>query len=216
MDRHPAVLVSAVLLSLSGIGLDASAQELQPVEESPGYVFGNSGLPARDNSGNCVRTSLWTPELAIAACDPDLVQRPEEVAVAEPEPAEPAAPIAAFETVTLETITLFDFDKAQLRDTGRKKLDRLIARMGDNETAGAVEVAGHADATGPEEYNKELSERRAESVREYLVQNGIDPNRVEIRAMGETQPIASNETREGRQLNRRVEIQAPVQRPAEQ
>src|SRR5690554_3886192 len=99
MDRHPAVLVSAVLLSLSGIGLDASAQELQPVEESPGYVFDNSGLPARDNSGNCVRTSLWTPELAIAACDPDLVQRPEEVAVAEPEPAEPAAPIAAFETV---------------------------------------------------------------------------------------------------------------------
>lgn len=208
MTKHLAAVIAA-LLSILGISATASAQE-RFSERSLGYVYGNLGQVSRDNTGDCVRTNLWTPELAIAECDPDLVKKPEVAAVAEP------APLAAFETVTLETITLFDFDKDDLRPEGRQKLDRLIERMRDKESAGEIAVVGHADATGTVEYNQGLSERRAASVMDYLVQNGVSQDLIQTRGMSENQPIATNETREGRQLNRRVEIEAPVQRPREQ
>ena len=68
-------------------------------------------------------------------------------------------------------------------------------------------IAGHADYVGSEEYNRDLSERRANSVKEYLVEtHEIEPYRLSIKAYGETRPIASNESEEGRALNRRVEF----------
>lgn len=69
-----------------------------------------------------------------------------------------------------------------------------------------VEIGGHTDAVGSSSYNQSLSERRAASVRRYLIQQGIDPLRLEARGYGESQFIASNKTREGRRLNRRIEF----------
>ena len=69
-----------------------------------------------------------------------------------------------------------------------------------------VAVEGHTDAVGGDEYNQDLSERRAQSVRDYFVQQGIPGNAIEARGFGKTQPIASNDTAEGRQQNRRVEL----------
>jgi outer membrane protein OmpA-like peptidoglycan-associated protein len=69
-----------------------------------------------------------------------------------------------------------------------------------------VEVAGHTDSTGSEEYNQGLSERRASSVSQYLAARGISEQRLITVGMGELRPVASNATEEGRQLNRRVEI----------
>ena len=69
-----------------------------------------------------------------------------------------------------------------------------------------VAVEGHTDSVGSDEYNQELSERRAESVRDYFVQQGIPSNAIEARGFGKSEPIASNDTPEGRQQNRRVEL----------
>ncbi len=206
MSKRTAAVTTA-FFSLFGISLGAWAQD-QPAERSPGYVYSNVGPVVRDNTGHCVRTNEWTPDLATVECDPELVKRP--VAVVQP-----AAPMAAFETISLETATLFDFDKAQLRPEGQQKLDQVISQIKSGERVGRIEVVGRADSTGPTAYNQGLSERRAASVKEYMAQNGVDPNLIETRGLGETQPIASNATREGRQLNRRVDVEVPVQRPVQ-
>ena len=100
---------------------------------------------------------------------------------------------------------LFDFNKATLRPEAREKLARLagviVTSPGLN-----LAVEGHADAIGTDAYNQVLSEKRAESVRGYLVENGVPPASIVARGFGESRPIASNDTDEGRQLNRRVEI----------
>ena len=69
-----------------------------------------------------------------------------------------------------------------------------------------LEVEGHTDAVGSEEYNQQLSERRAAAVRDYLVQQGIPADAIVARGLGKTQPVASNDTPDGRQQNRRVEL----------
>ena len=66
---------------------------------------------------------------------------------------------------------------------------------------------GHADSIGSDAYNQKLSVRRAESVKAYLVSKGVEPNRIYTEGKGEKQPVASNKTKDGRQKNRRVEIE---------
>jgi outer membrane protein OmpA-like peptidoglycan-associated protein len=84
-------------------------------------------------------------------------------------------------------------------------LDKVVETLRAN--AGVrVEIGGHTDAVGTDAYNQGLSERRAQSVRNYLIQSGIEPARLEARGYGESQPVAPNTTREGRALNRRIEF----------
>ena len=99
----------------------------------------------------------------------------------------------------------FDFDKATLRPEGIAVLNDAAALLKTNDRV-VVEVAGHTDSVGSEEYNQGLSERRANTVRDYLVSQGITATRLTARGYGEVQPVATNDTDEGRQLNRRVEL----------
>ncbi|MEW6127576.1 MAG: OmpA family protein [Acidobacteriota bacterium] len=102
---------------------------------------------------------------------------------------------------------LFDFDKASLKPGAREKLSKLagilLAYPGDY----GMEIEGHTDAIGSDEYNLKLSADRAASVRDYLTQAGISGTKIiAVRGLGKTQPVATNDTPEGRQVNRRVEI----------
>ncbi len=105
---------------------------------------------------------------------------------------------------TLNTI-LFQVDKASLLPEGQRKI-REFANVIKQYPNRMVLIAGHADSTGGEAYNDNLSERRAYSVQQALIAEGIDPQRLIIEAFGERQPVASNATALGRQKNRRVEI----------
>jgi len=67
-----------------------------------------------------------------------------------------------------------------------------------------VEIQGHTDSTGPVAYNQTLSEKRAGSIKAYLVKEGVDTDRLEVKGYGESDPIASNDNANGRQKNRRV------------
>ncbi len=99
----------------------------------------------------------------------------------------------------------FDFDKSVLKPESYPELDRMIKIMNDKATI-HVEVSGHTDATGPENYNLELSKRRANAVAKYLSDHGIDKGRLSVKFFGESNPIESNDTVSGRKKNRRVEF----------
>ena len=99
----------------------------------------------------------------------------------------------------------YDYDKDELRPQSVASLDTLVQFMVDNPSF-TVEVYSFADARGRDEYNKELSLRRAQSVLDYLQGKGIDPARMVAKGFGESMPAASNDDEEGRQLNRRTEF----------
>ncbi len=107
--------------------------------------------------------------------------------------------------VTFPSGVLFDFDKAALRPAAESNLGKLAESLqkypGEN-----VLVVGHTDNVGTASYNERLSRERAESAAAYLRQQGVDAGRILTRGMGESDPVASNETADGRQLNRRVEL----------
>lgn len=205
-------LVAAGLLVLGSLCTQAIAQ-VKPLA----YVQDQRGEVVKNSYNNCWRTGYWTPAQAIAECDPDLVPK---VAVATPaaEPAPAPAPAPAprpeQQKITLAADVLFDFDKSALKPAGKAKLDEVVTQMKDL----AVEViiaVGHTDSIGTTAYNQKLSVRRAASVKSYLVSKGIEPNRVYTEGKGETQPVADNKTRQGRQKNRRVELEVVGTRAAQ-
>ena len=100
----------------------------------------------------------------------------------------------------------FDVDKSEIKPEMMPILDQVAATVKQYDTTQVV-VKGHTDSTGSESYNLKLSERRAEAVRLHLLSRGVLLERVSTEAYGETRPVASNETAEGRARNRRVEIE---------
>lgn len=99
----------------------------------------------------------------------------------------------------------YDVNKDQLQDRSKPSLELLLAFMEANPSV-KIEIAGHTDSDGSEEYNEELSQRRAETVLKFLVKNGITESRLSAKGYGEAKPIATNQTVAGRQKNRRTEI----------
>lgn len=99
----------------------------------------------------------------------------------------------------------FDFDKATLKPEAKSVLDQAAALLNKHERV-VVEIAGHTDSMGSEDYNQGLSERRAKSVQDYLVAKGVKASRLSAKGYGESMPVASNDTKEGRAENRRVEM----------
>ncbi|NYT24014.1 OmpA family protein [Alcaligenaceae bacterium] len=143
----------------------------------------------------CWRNAFWTPATGVPGCDGV------PVAAAQPPVVAPTAT-----KVVLNADTFFDFDKDTLKPEGRQVLDQVAGQVETLNLETLIAV-GHTDSIGSEQYNQGLSERRANSVKNYLVSKGIASDRIYTEGKGETSPIASNATREGRAQNRRVEIE---------
>ena len=206
-------LLVAAGLAMSAMPFTASAQAPQSTQ---GYwTQPATGLIWRNSVGQCWRSGYWTPSLAICECDKDLMPKaacePPAPPPPPPAPGKPAAkpaakPAPVAEKVTLAADVLFDFDKSILKNEGKSKLDDLAGKMRDINLEVVIAI-GHTDSIGSDAYNQKLSVRRAESVKAYLVSKGIEPNRIYTEGKGEKQPVASNKTKDGRQKNRRVEIE---------
>ncbi len=136
--------------------------------------------------------------LGHALCDP--VKEPPKVAQVPPPPPPPPA-----KKIVELSAAHFDFDRATLRPEGRRVVDEAVAVL-KAESDVRVSVEGHTDSVGSDAYNEDLSQRRADAVRDYMVEQGIAASRITTRGWGESKPIASNDTAEGRAQNRRVEI----------
>jgi len=107
--------------------------------------------------------------------------------------------------VTLDSEVSFAFDSAEIKPSFKPSLDKLADLLRKYRKT-RVRVVGHTDSVGSDQYNQDLSERRAFAVADYLANRGVDPRRLTAEGHGEREPRASNATEAGRQLNRRVEV----------
>lgn len=108
-------------------------------------------------------------------------------------------------SVTFKSDYLFDVDSAILKPGADAEIDRVAAVLNKYPKT-RIRIEGYTDSTGPEQYNQELSERRAQAVKNALITKGVSPERMVTVGLGESNPVAGNETPEGRQLNRRVNV----------
>jgi len=142
--------------------------------------------------------------LAVAA-GPDPVALPDR----EPDPVPDPGDRADHEGALPHRLTIhFDLDSDELGHTGRATLDRA-ADLLDERAELAIEIRGHADESGSDDHNQDLSERRAHSVAAYLEERGVDPDRLDVRGFGESEPV--DHGRERSRRNRRVEIRFSTQ-----
>jgi OmpA-OmpF porin, OOP family len=212
-------LVAGFIVASLGISTGAFGQGIQ----TDSYLTDSRGDVSKSGFGHCWRTSQWTPAKAIAECDPDLMAKPapKVVEVApKPEPAPtpvvsappPPKPKAAkIESVTLGADANFDTGKADLKPGGKAELNQLVVRIKGVQIDSIV-VTGHADSVGGPKMNHALSIRRAEAVKAYLENMGVDGGRIQTVGLGETTPIADNNTAQGRATNRRVEVEIEGER----
>ena len=173
----------------------------------------SQGLPIRDASGACVQSSgIDHPDCVAKKAEPAKPAAPAAPAT----PAAPAAPTAPApaaaaptsvkQAITIQAEALFDFDKSVLKPDGKKSIDDAVAKMQQVDVQ-VVIATGHTDSVGTDAYNQKLSERRATTVKEYMVSKGIAAAKITTLGKGETQPVATNKTKEGRAKNRRVDIE---------
>jgi OOP family OmpA-OmpF porin len=238
-------MISAFRITLATV---AACAALLPAtgsaqERKDGYLTDTQGGVVRAiGAGVCVRTSQWTPALAIRECDPDLVPKPAPKPApapapkpeAKPEPKPEAKPKPAKpQMLNVERkieLQGMPFDKAELTPENVKELDDFMADL-KPVTLGALIVTGHTDRIGSLRYNQRLSERRAVVVKDYIVNKGVDPKLIFWEGKGPKQPIpvtkfCSNKMKRKQLIeclapNRRVTVEAvgvmpaPAKKPAE-
>lgn len=184
-----------------------------------GYLRDSSDHVVQSSAGDCWHTGTWTPaDATIVGCDGVMakaapIPAPAPPPEPPPPPPKPEAPLVVppapqpvSEKVTFDTDTFFDFDKAVLKQEGKNKLTELVARL-SGMTIEVIVAAGHTDSVGTKSYNQKLSERRAKAVKDFLLTQNLPADRIYTQGKGETLPVASNKTKEGRAKNRRVEVE---------
>ncbi|MGB6001421.1 MAG: OmpA family protein [Thermoanaerobaculia bacterium] len=112
-----------------------------------------------------------------------------------------------YETLLTDENVRFDFNQADLTEPAMSELDTFAQRLSTDNANVFIEIQGHTDSTGAEDYNIDLGERRAQATRRYLnMSHGVPLHRMSVISYGESAPIADNGTREGRSLNRRIAL----------
>ncbi len=180
-----------------------------------GYASDGRGDTARDASGDCWRTGYWTPAMATYECDPDLLPKPVkqvEAPAPAPEPVPVPVPVYEPEKVTLSADELFDFNSAALRPGGKQALDDLVSKL-EGYSYDTIIAVGYADRIGSDSYNKKLSQRRAESVKNYLVkEKGIPADRIFTDGKGEENPVTGDTCKGNKKTKALVECLQPDRR----
>lgn len=203
--------IAVLLAAIAAIGTSFAA-----TPSAGNNWLGANGEAVWKNSDNtlCWQDSFWTPATAASIeCGkpaPEPEPAPEPVVIVVPEPAPEPAPepvvVVVAEQVRYAAEALFNFDKSALKPEGEAILQDLVSKMNALNLE-VVLAKGYTDSTGPAEYNMGLSNRRADSVKAYLVSLGVPANAITTEGFGENDPVASNKTRAGRAQNRRVEIE---------
>ncbi len=219
MNKNICTLSSiAALLMGSGIALahQSALDGAIAVPDGNGSYVTSSGNAVRTGSGNCVLTGSYSDENVVNACagiddaaeEADAEAAEEEVMVDEeaaPAP-EPVAKEPIVSTATLGGEALFARNSSELTGSSEASIANLVSQLKKFQEITSIEVVGHTDSRGDEASNQELSEARASAVEAYLKAAYPDAA-ITSRGVGESSPIATNSTSDGRALNRRVEVQ---------
>jgi len=220
-SRSVAILVTASFLAMTGCsamrerrwGLCAVAGGVLGAAVGAGTAGGLVNAYEGGSGGSNTETGAAAGGGALAGaavgtvlghllCDPK-----EQAPPPPPPPAPPPPPSPAPRKIETISGPNFDFDKVHLRPAGEAKVEHAVRLMQENPSMHVV-VDGYTDSIGSDAYNLKLSERRAEAVRDLMVQKGISASRITTHGYGKARPVASNNTAEGRAENRRVEIVA--------
>ena len=186
------------LLLASVITISASTAMAQGKDN---WTGSDGTLPWKNSDGTlCWRDNNWTPATAMPKCDGWIAPKPPA-----PKPAA-AAPAVTQSKITLQADTLYDFDKSTLKPEGKATLDKIAADLSKIKLEVIIAV-GNTDSVGTDAYNMALGQRRAQSVKDYLVSKGVDQSRIYTESKGKSNPVASNATAEGRAKNRRTDIE---------
>ena len=193
-DPGTCAVVGAAIGGLGGTGIGVNVDDGKDDDKENAYIGAAAGAGLGALTGYAICAMM-----------------PEAAAPPPPPPPPPApAPAAKSEPVVKKTVVLpgvhFAFDRADLLPAARDILDREVTSELAADPHLTVLVEGHTDAVGTDSYNTALSQRRADAVKSYLVSKGVASSRVEARGLGESKPVASNDTAMGRAENRRVEI----------
>ena len=205
-DKHPDGSSKSVVRSGTNLCWHTSAWPAGTYspECDPGVVRQSEQRPAQDAAPQAAAPAEKRPTQAAApstAADSGSGLDPERSV-----PTETAyvAPVV-LEKIILSADTLFDIDKAMIKPAGKTALDKLVVKLEGN--LRVVLPVGHTSSPGSDAHNMALSNRRADAVKDYLVSQGIDADRIHPSGQGENNPVATNATVAGRALNRRVEIE---------
>jgi len=192
-------LITKKILSAATVAVLMPIAALAQSYPNQGYLVDGSGkIVTSPVAGMCWHTGDWAPALAVEPCDPTI----KRVAVIAPVPAaKPAemvtAPVAALPAPVAKPLptkmsfsadALFAFDKSEIKPEGKTMLDDLVRQI-NGAQYDEIMLTGHADRIGNAAYNLKLSERRAASVKDYLVEKQIPAARVSASGVGETQPV---------------------------
>lgn len=199
-------LLSTILATTAFSGTAQSKDVMVDGKGDIPYVIDGRNVVARSGTGLCWRTGYWSPAAAGATmagpfpagceCDREIVPRDKcaapvthaPQAVASPASPAPAAPKKA---ITLSSKALFGFNKSTLTAEGRQAIDNeVLAKLPGLGPVAMVTVSGHTDRLGSHTYNQQLSERRAEAVKNHLVSKGVNANVIETIGYGKTLPVA--------------------------
>lgn len=139
-------------------------------------------------------------KIMVAAVQPAAAEEPP------PKPKKKRKAIMRGKKIEILEKVMFDYNKATIKVESHSLLNDVAEVIKENPTISKVSVEGHTDADGTEKYNKNLSQKRADSVKKFLVKAGISEDKLEAVGYGEERPIADNSTDEGKEKNRRVEF----------
>ena len=196
------------------------ATSMQVMADNKPYWSGSDGEYARGSDGHCVRTITWQQKDAIAGCEGGAMEAVaklapakamETMAVAKEPVGAPAAKETAkaavpqYTQLSLASGATFALGGSTLSAEGKATVVEMMNQF-EGEDVKSVLIEGYTDNTGDADFNQHLSKKRAEAVKAELVANGANPDKITTIGHGEANPIADNNTREGRAKNRRVEI----------
>jgi OOP family OmpA-OmpF porin len=202
-------LALGACLSLVSLGAFAHSAVDGSVEASGGSYISSGGSVLKTGMGGCLQSGTFSADDAINACE-GIADEVAEVEAPEA-PAATAVQTSKIDTREFSEQTLFDTDSAQMNSSGLSVMNGLFSALSEYKGITGISVTGHTDSRGSEAYNQALSEQRAQTVAAQI--SARYPNaRIQVVGMGEASPVASNVTAEGRQLNRRVDVEVTATR----
>lgn len=211
MNKRTALTLGACL-SLVTLGVSAQTVVEGDVESSGDGYVDVGGMVLKTGLGECLQTGTLDDDNVINKCAgiEDEVAEVEEAVEEVEQAAVEEAPAAPAQTATIDTrefseLTLFATGSASLTDEGNSVMSSLFEALSEYKGITGISVTGHTDSTGSEAFNQALSEQRAATVAAEISTQYPDA-RIDVLGLGESSPVASNDTAEGRQQNRRVEI----------
>lgn len=194
------IAVTAFLVQGCAIFDSENGQVNKEAASDSAYVINSSEGIVMTADEQCLRTVSWNSANNHSKCG--------EVSASftEPQPQPVERPVQQGSAlVTFSGRALFDFDSATLTGAGSEQLDQLTSKLNSQDEIKAIEIVGHADSVGSDAYNQKLSENRADAVKVHL-QRSLKTVTVRSKGMGESAPIADNNTEAGRRMNRRVDV----------